>query len=328
MKRDLFFIGASAGGHEPLVKIVAALPARLEATLCVVMHTSPTNPGYLAEILQSAGKLAAVFPKDGEKMARGVIYVAPPDRHLLVESGRLRVIRGPKENRHRPAIDPLFRSAAVHYGPRAVGIILSGMLDDGSAGLRAIKDCGGTAIVQDPRDALCASMPEHALQTVAADYCVPALAIPELIQTLSAARTPAPRPPRRRHQIAVEAAIAAGDLEGEELLDKMGRRSTLTCPECHGALWEIGDEHQLRFRCHIGHAYTAEYLAAGQGDGIQTAIAVAVRTLEDHAYLTDKLAKQAAERGSEISRKSFAKRSQEASRHASQLRRILFHPKE
>jgi two-component system chemotaxis response regulator CheB len=323
MNRDLIFIGASAGGHEPLIKIVAALPSDLQATLFVVMHTSPDNPGYLAEILQRSGKLPAIFPKGGEKFAHGTIYIAPPDRHLMVEAGRIRVIRGPRENRHRPAIDPLFRSAAVHCGARAVGIILSGLLDDGAAGLHTIQRCGGVAIVQEPRDALCASMPEHALRTVVADYCVPAHAIAKIIQRLSASRSASLPPSDHRPQIAIEAAIAAGDTEGEELLDKMGKRSTLTCPECHGALWEIADEGHFRFRCHIGHAYTAEILAAGQEEGVQTALSVAIRTLEDHALLTNKLARQAAERGSEISRKSFEKRSQEAARHASLLRRVL-----
>ena len=181
-------VGASAGGIEALRTLVAGLPADFGASILVVLHTSPESPGILGNILDRAGALAAANAVDGERIQPGRIYVAPSDHHLLVEPGRLRLTRGPKENRFRPAIDPLFRSAASVYGPMAVGVILSGNLDDGSAGLRAIKQLGGAAIVQDPEEALFPSMPRSALEHVRVDYCLPVAEIASVLTRLASAR--------------------------------------------------------------------------------------------------------------------------------------------
>jgi two-component system, chemotaxis family, protein-glutamate methylesterase/glutaminase len=163
VEHEIFVVGASAGGVEALTRLVRTLPARFPGTLFVVLHLPAESPSLLPSILTRSGSLKASHPQDGERIAPGQIYVAPPDHHLLVESGYMRVVRGPKENRHRPALDPLFRSAARSYGPRVVGIVLSGMLDDGTAGLMAIKRCGGLAIVQNPAEALYPSMPQSTL---------------------------------------------------------------------------------------------------------------------------------------------------------------------
>src|SRR3954468_9683955 len=182
---DIVVIGASAGGIEALSNIVKNLPPTLAASIFVVVHISPDSPGYLPEILANRGPLPASNAKDGEKFARGHIYVAPPDHHLLVEAnGTMRTSRGPRENRSRPAVDPLFRSAALAFGPRVVGVVLSGGLDDGTAGLRAIKMCGGVSIVQDPSDSLADSMPLTALRNVTIDYCKPSDELGQLLASI------------------------------------------------------------------------------------------------------------------------------------------------
>ena len=185
MPKDIIVVGASAGGLEALRVIVGALPADLSASLFIVMHTAPDAPGILADILNLAGRLTAKSAKDNELIRPGTIYVAPPDRHLLIEATVVRVTLGPGENRFRPAIDPLFRSAAQTYGPRVVGVILTGYLDDGTAGLLMVKQMGGTAIVQDPSDALVPFMPQNALDHVNVDYCLPINEIAPLLVRLS-----------------------------------------------------------------------------------------------------------------------------------------------
>jgi two-component system chemotaxis response regulator CheB len=205
---QLVVIGTSAGGVDALRKVLAPLPADFPTPICVVMHTSPDSPGVLHQILGRAGTLPGIQPVDGERLKPSRIYVAPPDRHMLIEPGRLRVTRGPRENRFRPAIDPMFRSAAQVYGPAAIGVILTGNLDDGTAGLWAIKQLGGITIVQDPDEAEFPSMPRSALEAVQVDHRVPVSAIPPLLMRVTA--EPAPEPPRAAtpRTISVEVDIA------------------------------------------------------------------------------------------------------------------------
>jgi two-component system chemotaxis response regulator CheB len=198
MHDRLVVIGTSAGGIEALRAIAAALPADFPAAIAIVMHLSPQSPGILDDILNRAGPLRADVARGGERLQPGHIYVAPADAHLLVEPGRLRLTRGPKENRFRPAIDPLFRTAAQVYGPAAVGVILTGNLDDGTAGLWAIKKLGGTTVVQDPADAMFPAMPESAVRHVEIDHVVPLAAIAPLLVRLTTSRSPAKRTPCRR----------------------------------------------------------------------------------------------------------------------------------
>src|SRR5215211_1119499 len=185
MAKDIIVVGASAGGIEALRVLAGGLPADFPASLFVVLHTSPESPAMLPNILDRSGSLPALSPKDGDRIRPGTIYVAPPDRHLLIEPNRLRVTRGPKENRFRPAVDPLFRSAAETYGPRVIGVILTGYLDDGTAGLWNVKQRGGTTIVQDPADAVADSMPRSALKHVEVDHCVRLVQIPSLLVRLT-----------------------------------------------------------------------------------------------------------------------------------------------
>lgn len=196
--RDVIVVGTSAGGVEALRELAAALPPDLPASVLIVLHLSPGGPGLLPAILNRAGPLPAAHATDGEELRRGRIYVAPPDFHMLVADGRLRLARGPRENLHRPAIDALFRSAAAAWGPRVIGVVLTGALDDGTAGLGAIKRTGGVAVVQDPEEAAYPSMPRSALRNVRVDHCVPLAEIPPLLDQLSReplADGPAPVPP-------------------------------------------------------------------------------------------------------------------------------------
>ncbi|BDV36051.1 protein-glutamate methylesterase (plasmid) [Methylocystis iwaonis] len=283
-RSDIIAIGASAGGIEALRTLVATLPSGLPASLLIAQHLSPTSPGMLPEILDRAGPLAAVSAQDEETLEPAKIYVAPPDRHLLVgEDGRLRLSRGPKENLARPAIDPLFRSAALVFGPRLIGVVLTGYLDDGTAGLQAIKLCGGAAIVQDPKEALAPGMPSSALKNVHVDYCLPLVEIgPQLVRMIAEPARPQVDKPR---DLAAELAIFAGGAGSIETLKQIGEPTALTCPECHGALTLLQGERPARFRCHTGHAFTEQALLAGLAENTETAFWSAMRCLQEEAIL-------------------------------------------
>jgi two-component system chemotaxis response regulator CheB len=285
-------IGASAGGIEALSTIVGGLPADLQAPILVVMHISPESPGYLPQILASRGRLPAKNAVNGETMLNGTIYVARPNHHLIVEkSGRLLTPRGPRENRSRPAIDPLFRSAALAFGSRVIGLVLSGGLDDGTAGLRGIKMCGGTTIVQDPLDALVSSMPNSALRNATVDFCRPAAELAELIVQLVASAPPKVErrmDPDIRKQLETEIEIAR-DAAQAPLIKEFGIPSIFTCPECHGALLRLRGD-QSRYRCHTGHAFTEDTLLAELDAATEEAIWSAVRSLQEEAMLLGHLA--------------------------------------
>lgn len=320
--RDVVVIGTSAGGIEALQQIARGLPADLPASVLIVIHVPPRSPGLLPQILSRAGPLPAAHAKDGEEVLHGRIYVAPAGVHTLVDDGRIRLVAGPRENLHRPAIDTLFRSAAVAYGRRVIGVVLTGALDDGTAGLRAIKRCGGLAVVQDPAEAAYPSMPLSAMRNVRVDHGLPLAQIPALLARLS--REPLPDGP---HEVAppdmkMEVGMAAMD-SSEDKLDRIGKRSTFTCPECHGTLWEISEEGALRFRCHVGHAYTAETLVAAQSDGLEDALWAAVRAFEETAKLASRMAERAGTTKEEDVERRFAQRAETARRRADELRAVL-----
>jgi two-component system chemotaxis response regulator CheB len=324
MNHDIFVIGASAGSIGPLKQIADALPQSLRATLFAVVHVSRDSPGYLADYLRGAQGISAVFPQDGQPFERGKLYLAPPDHHLLIDRQLIRVVRGPRENGFRPAIDPLFRSAALHYGTRTVGIVLSGMLDDGIAGLAAIKQCGGVAVVQKPSDALYPSMPESALRVVNVDHQLAAENIPGLIQQLADTPVKIARiSVARKKNLEVETQIAAAEIFGEGINDRLGKRSTFTCPECHGTLWEMSDDKVLRFRCHIGHGYSANALLLEEASTVENALSVALRTLEDSACLATQLARQAKEAGDSFEQSIFESRQKQATKEAAMIRELI-----
>ncbi len=280
---DIVVIGGSAGGIEALRRICEGLPADFPAAVFVVLHISPKSRSVMPDLLSRAGKLPARHPQDDEPIKRGVIYVAPPDMHMLLRPGHVILRRGPQENRTRPAIDPLFRSAAVAYGSRVIGVLLSGLLDDGCAGLLAIKSCGGLCVVQEPNDAMWSEMPRNALAHANVDHCVPVADMPDLLSCL-VHEPPGPQPSIPDH-LAVETSIAAQELPMVREPVQLGHPSHLSCPQCGGVLNEVADEGSTRFRCQIGHAFTAESLLAAQDDELERAMDSALRMHRERVAL-------------------------------------------
>jgi two-component system, chemotaxis family, protein-glutamate methylesterase/glutaminase len=298
-RKDIVVVGASAGGMAALETLVAGIPAGLPAVVFVVWHMSPGLRSVLPQILSRAGPLPASHPKDGDPIEPGRIYVAPNDHHLLLEKDYVRVTKGPKENRFRPAVDPLFRSAAYVYGPRAVGVVLTGALDDGTAGLWAIKLRGGTAIVQDPADAQHRSMPLNALENVEVDYKLPVADIGPLLARL-ACEDAAPQPGlagAELERMRAEVKIA----EGSDALDynvrSLGELSAFTCPECRGVLTLLRDRTLKRYRCHTGHAYSADALLETATEQAEARLWDAVRALDETVLLFNQLGEEFAKGG-------------------------------
>ena len=296
--RNIVVVGASAGGFEALKTLVRGLPADLPASIFIVWHTSPKTPCVLAEILDRLGTIPSGPARDRELIESRRIYVAPPDHHLLVEKPRMYVTRGPKENRFRPAVDPLFRSAAYYYGPEVIGIILSGALDDGTSGLWTVKHYGGTAIVQDPNDAEVPSMPENAIREVSVDHTVPVARMPELLTALINDKQDPPRTPLvdaddvHTRQLRTEIGIAA---EKTRLDNGIGRLTPYTCPDCHGTLSALRDGDIARFRCHGGHAFTANSLLGTVTESIESSLRTAVRGVDESIMLLNHMGDHFAE---------------------------------
>lgn len=310
--RAVIVIGASAGGVEALEALVGGLPAGLAAAVCVVLHIGD-RPSKAPLILSAAGPLPAVHAADGDALRPGCIVVAPPDRHLLLDrSGIMRLSRGPRENGTRPAADPLFRSAADAFGPRVIGVVLSGALNDGTAGLSAIKHAGGTAIVQDPDDARHAGMPRSALRNVRVDHCVPAAAMGALLARLvadmrrkAASTTPSRERPR---------------MEGEYTLK---RPHTLTCPECGGSVAEERADALPYFICHIGHRFGADSMEEAQFQKLEQAFEVALRALNERAALCRRLADAARARAQALTAAHWESAGREAEQRAELLMDVL-----
>jgi two-component system chemotaxis response regulator CheB len=292
--KDIVVIGTSAGGMDALQRLVATLPGDLPASLFVVWHLPPGTKSILPAVLSKAGKLPASMPKDGDRIERGRIYVAPNDHHMLVENGYIRVARGPKENRFRPAIDPLFRSAAYVYGTRVIGIVLTGALDDGTAGLWTIKLRGGTTIVQEPSEAQMKSMPLNALANVEVDHKLPVAEIGPLLARLVAQPAPAARPlsPQEQRKTQHEIRIAETQDALEENVMAFGSLSPFTCPECRGALTQLREGRVVRFRCHTGHAFSAASLLESSNEQVEARLWDGVRALDETVMLLTKLGEE------------------------------------
>ena len=291
---DIIVIGTSAGGLKALGAIVGALPADINAVLFIVQHLAPDNPSILPKILSDVSALPAHHPSDRELIQTGRIYVAPPDHHLLVNQGSMRVVRGPQENRFRPAIDALFRSAARAYGSRVVGVVLTGYLDDGTVGLQAIKKRGGVAIVQDPSESEYPSMAKSALRYVRVDHCSSLAEIPDLLVRLSNEPADQEAYPVTQ-EIEVESKIAEQGMNTQEFLENVeaiGTRTTYSCPECDGSIWQIGKEEPIRFRCHIGHSFTANVFLAEQTQHLENALWSAVRAMEEKVTFSRQMAER------------------------------------
>ncbi len=288
-RHDIIVIGASAGGIEALIQLVAGLPPRLKASVFVVLHLPAARESALPGILSRWAALPAVMASDHLRIEQGCIYVSPPDHHLLLEPGQMRVVKGPKENRHRPAVDPLFRSAAQVYGPRVIGVILTGSLNDGTSGLWAVKQQGGIAVVQDPEEALFPDMPKSAIASVEVDYIVPLSQMAALLKRLvdkQVASDPAGEDPQDRKTEVSRAVMEQNNINEQSAL---GTPTLYTCPECGSILWEIDQGTIVRFRCRANHAYTLEVLVAELDETLEETLWRAHNTLEEQASLMERL---------------------------------------
>ena len=318
----LIVVGTSAGGMPALVQFVAQLPAHLPAAVLVVQHFAPDSNGQLlVERLQRHTSLRCRLPAHGDPLEADTVYLAPPDRHLLAKDGpapHLLVTKGPRENHYRPAADTLFRSAAVAFGPRVVGIVLTGMLHDGTAGLEFIKRCGGITVVQDPHEAEYPSMPETALHNVEIDYIAPIARMGALLEELT--RTPIPeRNIVIPEDLKQEAAIAERVVGNTDAVEKLGRPVPLTCPDCGGNLWEVSEGKVLRFRCHTGHAFTAESLLQNSQQALEETLWVALRMMEERKNLLTSMAV----RGEGTYSVQQEERIEEMKKHINRLREFL-----
>jgi two-component system, chemotaxis family, protein-glutamate methylesterase/glutaminase len=321
-KHDVIVIGASAGGVEAISRVVAEFPRDTPASILVVLHIS-RGRSMLPEILTRVGRLPASHPTDGEALQYGRVYIAPPDHHLLVEEGSMRVVHSASENGVRPAIDPLFRSAARAFGPRVIGVVLTGALDDGTAGIVAIKDAGGITVVQDPNEAFSPGMPRSAVNTGRVDHVLPLRDIPLLLAALMEEEAgPGSASRRSPHLRAMEPDLAVMPL-AIHAADRPGTPSVFTCPECHGTLWEADEGGLLRFRCRVGHIYSPDSMMSAQTDEVDRALWIALRTLEERAALAHKLAERGRGRGQAWVNKAFTVRAQEAEQEAAQIRTLL-----
>ena len=354
--RDLIAVGASAGGMSTLTRLLAQLPADLPAAICVVLHLAPQSPGVLAQIIGRDSALPASQVKEDTDLELGHVYVAPPNRHLLVEPGRLRLWYGPRENRTRPAIDPLFRSAADAYGARVVGVVLTGALDDGTFGLKAIKRAGGIAVVQDPEEAPYPSMPQSALDYVpGVDYMLPVAEMGDVLDHL--ARTPIAPPPstspmRPSSRPSSDDPQVSSPPSGDEPIPYAAARAdvdahpgndttagpramaekeeenhlvNMGCPACGGPLEELSAEALRSYRCHEGHRYTAQALLAGQDEAAERALWVALRTLEERHRMLRRMAHDAQKGGRPRMADRYEERAGETQRHAEKIRTLLSH---
>ena len=321
---DVIVIGFSAGGVNAMASLAAGLPGDLPAAVFVSHHFPATSVSALPDILRRSGPLAASHAVHNERIEPGRIYIAPPGRHMLIGRDRVQLSRGPRENGHRPAIDPLFRTAARFYGPRVVGVLLSGSLDDGSVGLMAVKQHGGTAVVQDPDEALHDGMPRSGMARVEVDYILPISEMAQLLIRL-ARKAAAPQEGRQAmlpedHEPLDPAQAGTAALEEGPL---PGPPTALTCPECGGAIWESVDRELVRYRCHVGHAYTADSIVVAQASVVEAALWTAVRALEERAELSRRLAGRSRNRGLDRLAKRYEAAVQKAELGSNAIRHLL-----
>jgi len=318
--RGLVVVGASAGGVEALRALVGGLPADIDAAICVVLHVSRGGTSTLADILDRAGPLPAVRAADGAQLERGRIFVAPANFHTLVRDGRLRLSAGPAENGHRPAIDPLFRTAARAWGASVIGVVLSGSRDDGAFGLGTIATHGGMGLVQDPAEALYPSMPRHAMEQMPAARVAPAAKMGAVLAEL-VERCHGPR--AITDDALLEAENAVAELTALTAEDIGAAPAGYGCPSCHGALFELPSGAAPRFRCRVGHAWTATELLEQQADALEGALWMALRSLEEKAALALRMAESAQLRGSSAIAARYTGASTEAAEASSIIRRLI-----
>jgi two-component system chemotaxis response regulator CheB len=323
VRRDLVVVGASAGGVEALRHLVAALPKDLPAAVVVVLHMPAGGSSALPAILSRSGPLDAVQAADGAELRHSRIYVARPDHHVVVQDGVLRLSKGPTENGHRPAVNVLFRSAAIARGAGVIGVVLSGALDDGTAGMVAIKSRGGVAVVQEPADAIYPGMPESVLQHVEVDHALPVAQIGPLLARIAGERADQAGVAPVSDALRLEVAVSRDDA-GAEYGDipRIGSPTTFTCPDCAGSLVEMPSE-SVQYRCLVGHAWTADALMDAYGGTLERAMWTALRTLDEKASLAHRMVNVSRVAGRELVAERYVKQEEEALAAAEVLRKYL-----
>jgi two-component system, chemotaxis family, protein-glutamate methylesterase/glutaminase len=319
--RDVLAIGTSAGGVEALLFLAKRFRREFPAAILVTIHLPSHSRSAFDELLTRTGPLPAQFARAGDRVKKGRIYLAPPDRHLLLDGERVALGEGPRENSARPAIDPMLRSTAVCCGGRAIGVVLTGTLGDGASGLWAIRQGGGISVVQDPNDATFPEMPMTALNRANPEHVVSLNDMPALLHQL--AHLPAGEAKPLPRSVAYEVEIARSGSNGMDNIDRLdgiGRRSVLACPDCGGVTWEIGEDELLRYRCHVGHTYTAEVMSLALDDNLRRALASALRALEERVALAHKLHRQAAEGGHRLLAETWADKGRDFEREMEIIR--------
>ena len=316
LAKDVVVVGASAGGLQALARLVGQFDTDFPAAMLIVQHMAATASSEpLLHLLQRTGTLPCKIATDGEKILAGHLYLAQPDHHLMISGERIAITKGARENRARPAIDSLFRSAAVAFGNRVVAVVLTGYLDDGSEGLVAVKRCGGTCVVQDPDDCAYPDMPQNALRLAKVDHCLPIAQMGVLLASLVKRR--------KRKQaaipddIAVEATIAHRVLSDLESVEELGEQVPFNCPGCGGVLWQMKKGKLLRYRCHTGHSYTAAALMDEQKAKMEETLWIALRMFEENRNLLIRMGAQG------DASPSYVERVEQAQVHIDRIRAML-----
>ncbi|ACB97369.1 chemotaxis protein CheB [Beijerinckia indica] len=320
-QRDIIAIGGSLGAVEAVKNLFRDLPPGIDATILIVIHVGTVGNNYLADIFDEEASIPVTMARDGEKLKRGHAYVAPADHHLLVMGNHIRLGRGPRENMARPAIDPLFRSIAVSHGSRTVAVVLTGLLNDGAAGLADVKRCGGVTVVQNPREATAPQMPLEALKTGYVDYIIPLEELGNLLKKLT--KEEAGQSNEIPEGLLFEVEIALGYKTGIKKNAKIADVVPLSCPACGGVLSQLKIGLPLRFRCQTGHAYTAETLINVKEGAVDEALRVALRMIEERVFLCEKMAEDARRSDRHAAAKIAEERMQEYKDYADLLRRTL-----
>ena len=322
----IIVIGASAGGKDALCKLVSTLPGDIDAAIFVVLHLARQGvDNFLTGRLQKCTALPCVLSSDGLPIQKGHIYIAPVDNHLILKNGAMYLSKGPAENRWRPSIDVLFRSAAVHHKERVIGIVLTGMLDDGTVGMQAIKRCGGTGIVQEPMEATYPDMPQSVLNNTVVDYVLPVSGMNEAIQqTISQKTIEGIKVPE---EIKAEAALIENTVTSIIEVSKLGKQSVYSCPDCGGGLWEIKDGEHTHYRCHIGHAFSENELLRKQFESLNATLWVAVRMMEERRNLLHKISNDEKKKSMFLLAEMHNDRAKELEVHIDNLKHLLFNVK-
>ena len=310
-------VGASAGGMGALTALVAQLPADFPAPVFIVNHMGAEVTGKpMVEALDRVGSMSCSHARDDEPFECGRVYLAPSDQHLLVVKDKMLVTKGARENRYRPAIDPLFRSAAVAYGKGVIGIMLTGYLDDGTSGMMAIKRCGGICIAQDPDDAAHPDMPQSVIRHVGVDYCVPISEMGALLVRLTTRKVGVSEKPPE--DLVIEAKIAQRVVSDLKSVEALGDQVPFNCPDCGGVLWQMKHGAMPRYRCHTGHAFSQEALLAQQNEKIEETLWVALRMFEERQNLISTMGGTQKDLSS-----SLRERVEESQIHLDRIRQML-----